>query len=53
MNDQLSADDPRLRGLVIEIVNERLDAVLTRVRNDLEQAGYPDAAKYVRRVPGE
>jgi cell division ATPase FtsA len=53
MSDQFNPDDPRFRTAVTEILAERIDEVFTRVRNELETAGYPEAAEHVRRTFSE
>lgn len=52
MNPELNPDD-QLRVIVAEILDERLDEVFTRIRNELEKAGYADAAEHVRRTFSE
>ena len=45
----INPNDPRLRAAVTEVLEESLADVFTRVRTELENAGYADAAEFVRR----
>lgn len=53
MPNQLTPDNPQFRAAVTEILSARLDEVFTRVRNELESAGYTEAAEHVRRTFSE
>lgn len=48
MNSQLNPDDPAFREAVIAIVDTRVNEVLTRIRTQLDRAGYTEAANFVR-----
>lgn len=44
----INPNDPRLRAAVIEVLQGCLADVFTRIGAELENAGYADAAEYVR-----
>ncbi len=49
--------DPTLHAAVAEVVDDQVAAIRARARADhateLEEAGYPAAARHLREVPGE
>lgn len=52
MNHQLippNPDDPAFREAVIAIVDTRVHEVLTRIGIQLDNAGYTEAAGFIRR----
>lgn len=61
MDQLINPENPQFRAAVVEVIDDRLnervttrvDAILTRIRTDLEQRGFAEAATYVRRTPGE
>ena len=44
----INPNDPRLRAAVVEVLQEILADIFTRIRTALENAGYADAAEFVR-----
>lgn len=44
----INPDDPRLQAAVAQVLRTHLDDVFTRVRTQLENAGYAEAAEFVR-----
>lgn len=44
----INPDDARFKAVVIEVLQGHLADVFTRVRTALENAGYADAAEFVR-----
>lgn len=44
----INPNDPRLQAAVVEVLVDRLSDVFTRVRTALENAGYTEAAEFVR-----
>lgn len=49
----INPNDPRLRAAVIEVLQGCLADVFTRVRTELETAGFTEAAEHIRRTFSE
>lgn len=45
----INPNDPRLKAAVVEVLQECLSDVFTRVHTQLNEAGFPEAAEFVRR----
>ena len=48
MNHQLNPEDPAFREVVVAIVDDRVQEVLKKIGTKLDQAGYTEAARFVR-----
>lgn len=46
--EMINPDDPRLRAAVVEVLQGSLTDIFRRVGTDLENAGFPEAAEFVR-----
>ncbi len=46
--EMINPDDPRLQAAVAEVLQDSLADIFTRVRTELENAGFPEAAEFVR-----